>query len=193
MLHEHVYSVQLCGKIGVNWRKSLYLNKILYILVWQERAWSQAYNVHLVFLPWPNIPGSGLEISSLIGPFTVALVFPWTAFHECCLWCQILILLSVCWSLQLDQKWTDEERGGLRGGHATLHWGLNWGRGHSQGSFEYFPLGYNLLMWTLRDLLRLLTLSSAIWWGFIAALAFSPQVLQSAVLESILLFLMWNI
>lgn len=71
------------------------------------RAWSQACFVHLVFLSRPNIPGSGLEISSLC-PFSIALVFPWP-FHDCCLQCQVLILLSVCWSLQLDQKWTDEE------------------------------------------------------------------------------------
>lgn len=151
------------------------------------RAWSQAHNVHLVFLPRPNIPGSGLDISSLIGPFSGALVFLWPAFSR------LLSLVSDFDTTQCSlqsaagskvNRW--RKRGGLRGGDATLHWGLNWGRGHSQGSFKYFPLGYTLLMWTLREMLRLLTLSPALWWGVIAALAFSPQVLQSAMLGSVI-------
>lgn len=95
----------------------------------------------LVLLPGLNIPGCGLETASLVCERSlwcspcVLLIFSCLVYLAC-FRSLVLVLASVCWSLQLDQTWGQMKRG-LRG-EGGVQSSVKWGGDHSQGPFELF-------------------------------------------------------
>lgn len=75
-----------------------------------------------------------LLLSYVNVPLIFSCLVYWACFRSL-----VLILVSVCWSPQLDQTW-GQMKGGLRG-EGGVRSSVKWGGDRSQEPFEYFSVG----------------------------------------------------